>query len=175
MAETGTVPGGEEIGDRPAIMEVVAMHSRGVDRANGDFLKSCYWDDAEVDYGGYKGPSHPFCESLPTGLKNFVNTQHQITNTLINLQGNDAYVESYLTAHHRRPDDTEMTYIGRYLDHMEKRGNVWKIKFRKIVMTWHQDAAMTENFDENASLVPIARATHDADDPSIGFSQGEPG
>jgi hypothetical protein len=62
-----------------------------------------------------------------------------------------------------------MTYIGRYLDRMEKRHGVWKIKFRQIVMTWHQDSAISEDFDNNQSLVPITRATHDLDDPSYAF------
>jgi hypothetical protein len=52
---------------------------------------------------------------------------------------------------------------------MEKRHGVWKIKYRQIVMTWHQDAAMTENFDNNQSLVPITRATHGQDDPSFEY------
>ena len=62
-----------------------------------------------------------------------------------------------------------MTYIGRYLDEFEKRGDIWKFSFRKIVMTWHQDTAMTEDFDKNQALLPIARATHDEDDPSREF------
>lgn len=166
MGEVGQVPGLEEMADRLAILEVIHTYARGVDRADAEILKSACWPDSELDYGGYKGPAYPFCDMLPDGLRNFVNTQHQISNTLIKITGDKASVESYLTAHHRRPDNTEMTYIGRYLDRMEKRNNVWKISFRQIVMTWHQDAAMSENFELNASLVPIARATHDGDDPS---------
>ena len=169
MTEVGRVPNLEEMADRLAIIEVIHTYARGVDRADAEILKSTCWDDAELDYGGYKGPAHPFCDALPNGLRNFVNTQHQISNTLINLKGSEAVVESYLTAHHRRPDDTEMTYIGRYFDRMEKRNGVWKIRFRQIVMTWHQDAAMSEDFDRNQSLVPITRATHDPDDPSFEF------
>lgn len=172
MTEVGQVPGIQEIADRLAIVEVIHTYARGVDRADAGILKSTCWPDSELDYGGYKGPAYPFCDSLPDGLKNFVNTQHQISNILMAIDGDEARVECYLTAHHRRKDDSEMTYIGRYLDHMEKRGDVWKIKYRKIVMTWHQDAAMSENFDQNASLVPISRATHDDDDPSFSFFAG---
>ena len=172
MSEVGQVPGLEEMADRMAILEVIHTYVRGVDRADAEILKSACWPDSEVDYGGYKGPAHPFCDMLPSGLRNFVNTQHQISNTLIKISGNEARVESYLTAHHRRPDNTEMTYIGRYLDRMEKRDNVWKISTRQVVMTWHQDAAMTENFERNESLGPIARATNDTDDPSYALFGG---
>ena len=172
LKEPGKVPGAEELADRLAIIEVIHVYARGVDRADADILKSTCWEDGTLDYGGYKGPAHPFCDALPNGLRNYVNTQHQISNTLIDIEGNRARAESYLTAHHRRPEGTEMTYIGRYLDVMEKRGDTWKIFHRQIVMTWHQDVTLTENFETNQSLVPIARATHDPDDPSIDFFGG---
>lgn len=169
MHEVGKVPDPGELADRLAIQEVIHVYARGVDRADAQILKSTCWPDAEVDYGGYKGPAHPFCDALPDGLRKFVNTQHQVSNVLVFLAGDKAKAETYLTAHHRRPDDTEMTYIGRYLDELEKRDGVWKISFRKIVMTWHQDAACTEDFEQNPSLVPIARATNQSDDPSYEF------
>ena len=169
MNEIGKVPSVAEVADRLAIIEVIHAYARGIDRADEHLLKSACWEDAELDYGGYKGLAYPFCESLPNALRNYSNTQHQISNTLIFLDGSRASSESYLTAHHLRPDGTEMTYIGRYLDKMEKREGVWKIKYRKIIMTWHQDVSSTENFSKNASLVPISRATNDSGDPSYEF------
>ena len=160
----------EELADKLAITEIIHAYSRGVDRADSEILKSTCWEDAEVDYGGYQGLAHSFCESLPNAIKNYKNTQHQVSNTLIFLDDpNNASVESYVTAHHLRPDNTEMTYIGRYLDKMEKRRGFWKIKFRKIVMTWHQDFPTTEDYEKNQSLVPISRATNNAEDTSYGF------
>ena len=177
MAEIGQVPDLQEIADRLAIIEVIHTYSRGLDRADADVLKSTCWPDAQVDYGFFKGEAHPFLENMPNGLRTYRNTQHQISNTLIAIEGSQARVESYLTAHHYRPgeqgDNSEMTYIGRYLDHLEKRDNVWKIKFRKIVMTWHQDAKTSENFEKNASLTAIAQATHNPDDPSFAFFSGQ--
>ena len=169
MSETGKVPTPEELADRMAIQEVIHTYARGLDRADADILKSACWSDSEVDYGGYRGPAHPFCDALPLSLRNFVNTQHQLSNMLIFLDGDSAKAETYLTAHHRRPDATEMTYIGRYLDDLKKRDGVWKISFRKIVMTWHQDAAISEDFEKNTSLAPVARATNQPDDPSYEF------
>lgn len=169
MAETGTVPSLEEIADRLAINEVVAMHSRGVDRASADILKSCYWDDAEVDYGGYKGPAHPFCEMLPEAIKRYANTQHALGNTAAEIEGDKALVETYVTAYHYLAvdgePDTEMTYIGRYIDRMEKRGGVWKIAFRHVVMTWHQNAFATADEEKNPSLQALSRAGRYPDDP----------
>ncbi len=170
MSNIGKTPTLNELAEKMAIMEIIHAYARGVDRADSEILKSTCWGDAEVDYGGYQGLAHPFCESLPSAIKNYKNTQHQVSNTLIFLDGpNNASVESYVTAHHLRPDNTEMTYIGRYLDKMEKRKGVWKIKFRKIVMTWHQDFPTSEDFERNSSLLPISRATNNREDTSYDF------
>ena len=69
MAETGRVPDTSEVADRLAIQEVIGMHCRGVDRANADILMSCYWPDAEGDYGGYRGAAHPFCGPLTEAIQ----------------------------------------------------------------------------------------------------------
>lgn len=173
MTEPGRVPTPAEVADRMAITEIIHTYCRGLDRADADILKSTCWPDAEVDYGFLKGNAHDFLSNLPAGLRRYRNTQHQVSNTLIFLDGDRASAETYLTAHHYLEvpdsDNTEMTYIGRYLDHLEKRDNVWKISLRRIVMTWHQFGHTTEDFEANASLSAIARATHDPDDPSFEF------
>lgn len=145
--EIGQVPDAEQLADRLAIAEVLAMHCRGVDRADEAALKVAYWPEATVAYGGFNGNAHEFCAMLPTGIKAYAQTQHSITNTLIDLRGNTAKVESYVTAYHYRAGageaDTEMTYLGRYLDRFEKRGALWKMMHRQVVMDWNQNTSAT--------------------------------
>lgn len=143
MAETGRVPSLAEAADRLAIQEVLAQHSRGVDRADESILKSAYWPEAEVAYGGFNGPAHEFCELLPGAIKRYAATQHTITNVSIDLRDGEARVETYVTAYHylaAEEGDSEMTYLGRYLDRMQKRGDVWRILHRRVVMDWNQNA-----------------------------------
>ena len=175
-SETGAVPSTAEVADRLAIEQVLAVHSRGVDRADESALKSAYWPDAEVAYGGYNGNAHGFCEILPASIKRYARTAHKISNVCIDFRTIDgrheARVETYVTAYHYlskdaddSPDvDTEMTYIGRYLDRMEKRNNVWKIRFRQVLMDWNQ------NTEASAILAGppfegLARGTRWPDDP----------
>lgn len=168
--ETGAVPSAAEVADRLAIAEVLAMHSRGVDRADEAVLKSAYWSDAEVAYGAYNGDAHGFCEILPTSIKRYAGTAHKISNLNIEFRGDEARVETYVTAHHylkgdaNGTADTEMTYIGRYLDTMEKRNNVWKIRFRRVLMDWNQNAAATAIL-EGPPFEGLARGTNGPDDP----------
>ncbi|MBT4162126.1 MAG: nuclear transport factor 2 family protein [Gammaproteobacteria bacterium] len=174
MHEVGQVPDANEVADRLAIMEVVATYSRGMDRASEDILKNCYWPEAEVDYGAYKGAANNLCERLPDAMKRYENTQHMVSNTLIEISGASARVESYLTAYHylaqKDEPDMEMTYISRYLDRMEKRGEVWKIAFRKVVITWHQNAQGSQDEERNPSLATIERAKRYPDDPWFSFN-----
>ena len=46
--ETGEVPDADLGLDRLAIQDVLARHSRGVDRADEATLAACYWPDATV-------------------------------------------------------------------------------------------------------------------------------
>ena len=48
MTETGQVPNAAEVADRFAIMDVLNMHSRGVDRASAEILKSAYWPNIDL-------------------------------------------------------------------------------------------------------------------------------
>lgn len=166
--ETGRVPSPREVADRLAIMEVLAMHSRGVDRADGDVLKTAYWPDATVAYGGFNGGAHEFCEMLPGAIRAYARTQHTITNTCIELRGDRALVETYVTAYHYRAaqggPDTEMTYLGRYLDTMQRRDDVWKILHRQVVMDWNQNAETTAVL-EGPPFDGLARGERHPDDP----------
>ncbi len=166
--ETGQVPGPAEVADRLAIMEVLATHSRGVDRADAKVLKTAYWPDATVAYGGFNGNAHEFCERLPGAIKAWARTQHSITNTLIELRDERALVETYVTAYHYRAvsdgPDTEMIYLGRYLDTMQKRGDVWKILHRQVVMDWNQNTEATAVL-EGPPFDGLARGERHPDDP----------
>ncbi len=165
--EPGRVPDAAELADRLAIHEVLAVHSRGVDRADAQILKSAYWPDAEVAYGAFDGSAHQFCDGLPRGIKRYQSTQHTVTNVLIEQVDADALVESYVTAYHLSSVDspeTEMTYLGRYLDHMQRRNGVWKILFRRVVMDWNQHQGVSARFD-GPTFSGLALGGHAPDDP----------
>lgn len=166
--ETGQVPDLAEIADRLAIHEVLSLHSRGVDRSDVAVQKSCYWPDATCEYGAFKGSAHEFCEMLPGAVAHYTGTQHAISNTTIEIRGNEALVESYCTAYHyiRNNDgpDEEMTYVGRYLDRMEKRDKVWKIAHRNVVMGWNQNHEGTSIW-EGPPFAGLALSGRKPDDP----------
>jgi hypothetical protein len=162
---TGVIPTAVELADRLAIMDVLARHSRGVDRADEAALKAAYWPDADVAYGGFDGNAHTFCAMLPRAIRAFTHTHHAIGNVVIELAGHDARVETYVTArHYTARDDTFMTFVGRYLDHMQRRDGVWKILHRRVVMDWNEHRRAGAKWD-GAPFDGLARGARHPDDP----------
>jgi len=168
MFETGRVPGPREVADRLAILDVLACHSRGVDRGDSDVLCGAYWPDATVEYGAFNGAAHTFCERLPHAMRVFRWTHHALGNVAMQIDGADARVETYVVARHyiedRASGDREMTVFGRYLDRMQRRGDVWKIAHRRVVMDWNQHAAASAKWI-GAPFDGLARGTRDRLDP----------
>ncbi|WP_373490283.1 nuclear transport factor 2 family protein [Parasphingorhabdus sp.] len=166
----GTVVGPEALADRAAIEDIIHLHCRGVDRADEAALKHCYWIDATTAYGETASPAHEFCESLPDAIKAFAQTHHQVSNILIDLAEDhgSAMVESLLIACHYSAsvdgEDREMTYLGRYLDRFEKRGNQWKISYRQPVMSWSQNAAASHD-GAHPALAALTMAGRYPEDP----------
>jgi hypothetical protein len=58
------VPTVEMLLARSAITELLNHHSRALDRLDAEGLKSVYWPDARVDYGGFKGLAHDFADMV---------------------------------------------------------------------------------------------------------------
>ncbi|MFK7842647.1 MAG: nuclear transport factor 2 family protein [Sphingorhabdus sp.] len=165
--EPGRIASAAELADRAAIAEIIALHCRGVDRADEETLKSCYWPDATTAYGSDAVPAHGFCAELIPAIRAFQQTHHMVTNSIYAFDGAQARVESYLIAYHYLAgldgDDSEMTYLGRYLDRFEKREDIWKIKHREPVMSWSQNAATTHDAHHPA-LAALRQAERFPDD-----------
>ena len=173
VQEIGTPPNMAALADRLAIQEVLATHSRGIDRCDSEVLKSCYWPDAEVDYGAFKGSAHEFAGMVTAVLADqFQLTQHRISNTLIALAGSEARSESLCTAYHLLTDGSEeMTFSGRYLDLLERREDRWKIRHRQVVMDWSRRWTVADERDSDA-FADLAKGSNTSDDPSYALFTG---
>lgn len=124
------------------IRRVLARYCRGVDRGDLALLKSVYHPDARDDHGMFVGSGWDFAEALVPAMDgSSLNSQHHLTNVLIELDGDAAAVESYVIAFHpaRDPQSGEEVHHvagARYLDRFEKRDGAWKIAERRVVIDW---------------------------------------
>lgn len=128
------------IEDRQAIHDAIVRYCRGVDRSDPDLVLAAFHDDA-VD--NHFGPVLPFREAIGT-LKSARNgsppskttSMHSIGNVLIELDGDIARCETYVTVVVRIPQDDgaiDWTHAGRYVDRFERRNGEWRIAYRTVV------------------------------------------
>jgi hypothetical protein len=164
----GRVGNAEDAAHRAAIAEVLATHSRGIDRNDPAILKTAYWPGAEVDYGSFKGPAHDFADLVGHALQGaYELTQHLLGQTFYSIQGDKAATESYVYARHLlHGAEEELNFAGRYLDQLELREGQWKIAHRQVVMDWCRRAAVVDE-REGEAFGALSKGVNDASDLSF--------
>jgi hypothetical protein len=143
--------------DERAIHELLTRYSRGVDRCDEELLRSCYHPDATDDHGWYKGLGTDFAREVVARHKGGPHTQHAISNVRLDVRGDVAYGETYVTLRTTGPDGELVSGFGRYIDRFERRGGEWRIADRKVTL---------EGAPPGRDLSMFLQATQDRTDPS---------
>jgi hypothetical protein len=155
----------EEIAARLEITDVLHRYCRGVDRGDVVLLKSVYHPDSHDNHGSFKGNGHDFAEYLVRSMDRPPHVgQHHITNTLIELRGDKADVESYFIAYHPDVDDKGAVIVrvgGRYLDRFEQRAGSWKIARRDVVIDWTEAPSPVAQWEAQSLFLQGARRERD--------------
>ena len=119
--------------DKEAIRDIIHRYCRSADRCDLEGFKACYWEDGFDDHGFFGGNAWEFCDYVIPVLRKIEASIHAITNTVIDLKGNQAFCESQWSVVHRlREGEGFLDYWhqGRYLDIFEKRNGEWRILYR---------------------------------------------
>lgn len=130
---------------RQGIAAALAMHSRGVDRADANLLAAAYHPDATVDYGFFVGAAADLVPMLVGAQKAGPTTLHRTGNMWIRIDGDRAVSESYVIAFASSTgeDARERLIGGRYLDCLEARGGEWRLSQRTYVLDWNVNRPST--------------------------------
>src|SRR5690242_12697740 len=124
----------QQVLDRIAIEDCLHRYCHAVDRCDADLLRTVYWPDGTDDHVFWTGNAMAFVDFCIPILKSREQTLHAISNVMIRVTGSEARVQCYYNAIERvvRKDGTrnDVTFLGRYLDRFEKRGDEWKIAHR---------------------------------------------
>ncbi|MFF2027202.1 nuclear transport factor 2 family protein [Rhodococcus koreensis] len=151
------------------IDRALKLYCRGIDRRDGELVRSVYHDDAIDDHGGaFRGGPDAYVEWVMEHLLHFESTMHTLQNTLIDVDGDTARAESYCVAHHVRPTDSDeliMDVFGcRYIDRFENRpGAGWRIAHRIVVREWRLRQPMLSEAEQPRGF---ARSRRDRSDLS---------
>jgi SnoaL-like domain len=125
--------GPQDLVARAGIKNALAVHSRGVDRADYNLLSSAYHPDATVDYGFFAGPAETLAGILAEAQKASLPTLHRTSNIWIKVSGNQAISESCVIAYVEEEKLQRMVF-GRYLDRHAEIDGSWRIKHRTYVL-----------------------------------------
>jgi hypothetical protein len=156
---------------KQAIADVLYTYCRAMDRVDEALTLSIWHPDGTCNYGSTHGvPDMLFRDYLPGSTKarrSFANHSHQITNILVEPNGDRAVSEAYFTASlQTEPKDgrvTEHLWRGRYLDRWSRRDGKWAIDHRQVVF----DSYTPYEFDaDKLKAAPLALSRRDKDDPS---------
>jgi hypothetical protein len=180
----------QEVIDRQKIYDVLTRYCRALDRCDVELMKSVYWEDGFDDHGVFAGNAQAFAEFIVREIQQwFEVTMHAIMNVHMELDGDKAYTEAYLFAYHRvkadrrqiedvfgatylrqfvgagEPAPQDFFYGGRYVDRLEKRGGIWRIAKRTVVMDWNRNEPTRSLWDEGMFAVLKTHGTRDRTDP----------
>ena len=169
-------PALQDLIDKQAIRELVERYSRAVDRRDYALLASLYTDDAVDEHiGNYCGPAPGFVAWLSAALEGVDATTHHVHNVTIEIAGQRAEGEVYLTAYNRLRDEdgsfSELVQGLRYLDHYRQDAGVWRFARRTVVCDWAQNGPAF--WDPAHRLIAGKRfGRGDGDDASYAVLQG---
>lgn len=152
------------LADRQAITDLIYGYCRSVDRLDVPLGHSIWHEDGTADYGAdfYQGPGRGVIDRICADHLKMLSHSHQVTNILINLDGDRAGSEAYCTATLRmmRGDaHVQISVWTRYVDRWSRRDGRWGIDHRIAV----------RDFDEIRDVQPLGRdgpGSRDASDPS---------
>lgn len=150
--------------DRQAITDLIYRYCRSVDRLDIPLGHSIWHEDGIADYGKafYQGPGKGVIDLICGQHRNLLHHSHQVSNILIDLDGDHAGSESYVTASLRMMNGErlmQMTVWGRYIDRWSRRDGRWGLARRAFVC----------DFDEMREVKEMVRhdiGRRDASDPS---------
>jgi len=149
--------------DKQAIRDVLARYCRAIDRIDAHLARTVWHPDGTADYVGvFTGSGDEFVDFCLTAHMTFAAHSHQITNVLIELNGETAASEAYVTARLRHTGEqhtaTDQVVCGRYLDKWSRRDGRWAIDHRIFVTD------ISSNYDVVESVETGYR--RDSKDPS---------
>ncbi|MFA5939518.1 MAG: nuclear transport factor 2 family protein [Sinimarinibacterium sp.] len=156
--------------DRQQITELIYRYCRAVDRLDVPLGHSIWHEDATADYGAavYQGPGRGVIDLVCAQHRHALNHSHQVTNVLIEVDGDRAASESYLIATLRLQRDDKLQQImvwTRYVDRWSRRQGRWGLDHRIALRDF-------DEIREVRALSQDERSRRDRQDPSYAVLAG---
>ena len=144
--------------ERDRIRDCIARLARGEDRRDAKIISACYWPDSITDYGIFSGTFAEYLAWVVPGMPAIPVAQHMLGQSIIELKGEVALAETYVTSYHRvnmGTEERDTVVGGRYLDRLEKRGGDWRIAQRTMLYDWFQDFGVSADWSKGVMGMPF--------------------
>lgn len=133
----------QELLDTKACEDVLMRYGRTLDWLDQTGQEDCFWPDADVDYGFFKGSGEDWVPLVMSVEAGTTRRWHVCTGVMVQVRGESAKSECYgLTVGTGKNEQGELVdtmFGGRYLDEFEKREGHWRISKRTYIADWtHQ-------------------------------------
>ena len=160
----------QQLIDRQAIADLMQRYARTLDWLDDDGQAGCYWPDAEIDYGFFRGRADDFLPVVMATERGSDRRWHMLGAPLVSFTAPDiAEAETYgVFAGATRQEDGTLAgnlFGGRYLDRFERRGGEWRVAKRLYVLDWCQRLADQPGFDADPAfplpVLKIDRSGHE--------------
>ena len=153
----------QDVADRLAITDKIYRYCRSVDRLDVAVGRSVFHPDSTADFGAsYVGTGRGWIDYICEEHKKFLHHSHQVTNVIIDIDGDRAGSEAYVTATLRSREGDRLIqrqFWARYVDAWSRRDGEWGIDARECVIDF--DAV-----SEVAAIGEHHRTRRDFGDPS---------
>ena len=125
----------QALADRQTITDLIYRYCRSVDRLDIPLGHSVWHADGIADYGKdvYQGVGRGSIDHICAQHKHTLYHSHQMSNIIIELNGDKAGSESYVTANLRMKRGEQllqMSVWSRYVDSWSRRNGVWGLDKR---------------------------------------------
>jgi len=123
------------LADRQQIADLIYRYCRAVDRLDVPLGHSIWHVDGIADYGEdvYRGNGRGVIDHICAQHRRTLHHSHQVSNIIVELDGDRAGSESYVTATLRVRSGEQLKQIsvwGRYIDEWSRRNNRWGLDRR---------------------------------------------
>lgn len=144
---------------REKIRDCLARLARGEDRRDAALISACYWPDSVTDYGVFAGNFDQYLAWVVPGSPAIPVTQHILGQSVIDVKGSAARVETQVFSYHRidmGQEHRDTVIGGRYLDQLELRGSDWRIAKRTMLYDWFQDFGVSIDWSKGVMGMPFS-------------------
>jgi len=126
--------------DREVIKDLYDRYAYGVDSIDMELVRSVFHPDCVVVGTMEEGTIDEYLDGLVEGLRAYQATMHFKGNQYVELDGDEAFVETWVLGHHMEAPGSPIDHLVlglRYQDDLVRVGDDWKIIRRRAAKQWH--------------------------------------